>query len=137
MTRQIRNFMGLAVLLTAISANAQTANEARVTVPFAFMAAGKISPPGHYRVNIDRERNLVTLKTEGSTGVMLLTYGAWQGQNTRSYMRFHRYGERWFLDQVTIAGLQQEVPIAKRSKEVFTASTSGNGGPLSADIAVH
>lgn len=137
MTRQIRNFVGLAVLLTAISANAQFYHQARVTVPFSFMAGGKSSPPGDYRVNVDRERDVVTLATDGSNPVVLLTYSPSQMQDTKSYLRFRRYGEKWFLEQVAVDGLAQDVPIAKRAKEVFTASTAGNGGPLSADIAMH
>jgi hypothetical protein len=137
MRRQIRNFVGLAVLLTAISANAQFYHQARVTVPFSFMAAGKSSPPGDYRVNIDRERDVVMLATDGSNPIMFLTYSPSQVQDGRTYLRFHRYGEKWFLEQVAVDGLIQHVPIAKRAKDVFTASTTGNGGPLSADIAMH
>ncbi len=137
MTRLIGSFAGLAVLLTAMSANAQISNELLVSVPFSFTVAGKSSPPGEYRVSINRETNIATLRTGGSSSAMFLTYGTSQAQNTRSYLRFHRYGERWFLEQVTIGGLAQDVLIAKRSKEVFTASATRPGGPLSADIAIH
>lgn len=137
MTRQIRNFAGLAMLLTAIAASGQLSHQARVTVPFSFMAGGTNSPAGDYKVNIDRERDVVTLATDGSNPLVLLTYSPSQMQDGRSYLRFHRYGDHWFLEQVAVDGLAQDVPIAKRAKEVFTASTAGNGGPLSAEIAMH
>jgi hypothetical protein len=137
MTRLIRSFAGLAVLLTAIAANAQYPHEARVTVPFSFMVEGRSSPPGNYLVDIDRERDVVTLISSDAKPIMFITSNAWQPQDGRTYLRFHRYGERWFLERVAINGVAQDVSIAKRVKEVFTASTMGNGGPILADIAAH
>jgi hypothetical protein len=137
MTRLIRSFAGLAALLTAVAANAQYPHEARVTVPFSFMVEGRSSPPGNYLVDIDREREVVTLICRAAKPIMFITSNAWQPQNGRTYLRFHRYGERWFLERVAINGVAQDVPIAKRVKEVFTASTVGNGGPILADIAAH
>jgi hypothetical protein len=137
MTRQFRNFAGLAMLLTAIAANAQISHQARVTVPFSFMAAGRSLPAGDYRVDMDMTRALVTLSAYNSESIMFLTVRASQMENARSYLRFHRYGERWCLEQVAINGLAEEVPVGKRDKQVFIAAGKGNGGPLSADIAVH
>jgi hypothetical protein len=137
MTRSIRSFVGLAVLVTAVAANAQFSHQARVTVPFSFTAAGTVSPPGDYRVDIDRSREMVMLSSENSKPVMFFTIAAWQQAEGRSYLRFHRYGEQWFLEQVAINGLAEDVPIAKRLKQVFTASNTVDGGPLSADIALH
>jgi hypothetical protein len=137
MTRRIRSFAGVAMLLTAIAASGQIAHEARVTVPFSFVAGGASSPAGDYTVLVDKERNLVTLLTNNSKPVMFLTISAWSAPDGRSYLRFHQYGERWFLERVAINGVAQEVPIAKRVKEVFTASNMGNGGPVSSDVAVH
>ena len=137
MTRQIRNFAGLALLLTAVAASGQLSHQARVTVPFSFIAGGRSTPAGDYKVNVDLSRDLVTLSTDGSNPIMLITYSAWQSQDSRTYLRFHRYGERWFLEQVAIDGVAEDIPIAKRVKEVFTASITGDGGPILADIAVH
>ena len=137
MTRSIRSFVGLAVLVTAVAANAQFSHQARVSVPFSFTAGRTVSPPGEYRVDVDRSREMVMLSTENSKPVMFFTIAAWREPDGRSYLRFHRYGERWFLEQVAINGVAEDVPIAKRVKEVFTASNSVDGGPLSADIALH
>ena len=137
MTRKIRTFAGMAMVLTAIAASGQIAHEARVTVPFSFVAGGTSSPAGDYRVWVDKDRNLVTLISNNSKPIMLLTISAWPSPDGRSYLRFHHYGEHWFLEKVAINGVAQEVPIAKRVKEVFTASNMGNGGPVSSDVAVH
>ena len=137
MTRQIRTFAGLAVMLTAIAASGQIAHQARVTVPFSFVAGATSSPAGDYKVLLDKDRNLVTLISDSSKPIMLLTISAWPSADGRSFLRFHQYGEHWFLERVAINGVAQEVPIAKRVKEVFIASTQGTGGPVSSDVAVH
>lgn len=74
MTRQFRNFAGLVVLVTAIAANAQISHQARVTVPFSFMAAGRSLPAGDYRVDMDMTRALVTLSAYNSESIMFLTW---------------------------------------------------------------
>lgn len=88
-------------------------------------------------MDIDRSREMVMLSSENSKPVMFFTIAAWQQAEGRSFLRFHRYGEQWFLEQVAINGLAEDVPIAKRLKQVFTASNTVDGGPLSADIALH
>ena len=137
MTRTIRSLASLAVLSTAIAASGQLSQQARVTVPFSFVAGGTSSPAGDYNVLVDKERNLITLSSNRSKPIIFLTINAWPSPDGRSYLRFHHYGERWFLERVAINGAAKEVPIAKRVKEVFTASTQGTGGPVSSDLAVH
>jgi len=101
------------------------------------MVAGRSLPAGDYRVDMDMTRALVTLSADNSESILFLTVSASQMKNARSYLRFHRYGERWCLEQVAINGVVEEVPMGKRDKQVFIAGVKGNGGPLSADIAVH
>ena len=137
MNTRIRAFAGLAVLLTAVTASAQIAQQARVTVPFSFVAGGTSSAAGDYTVSFNRDRNVVTLISNSSKPIMFLTISAWPSLDGRTYIRFHHYGEHWFLERVAINGVAQEVPIDKRVKEVFIASTQGTGGPVSSDVAVH
>ena len=137
MTKQIRTFAALAMLLTALAASGQIAQQARVTVPFSFVAGGTSSPAGDYKVSFNRDRNVVTLITNNSKPIMFLTISASPSLDGRSYLRFHHYGEHRFLEKVAINGEAQEVPIDKRVKEVFTASNQGTGGPASSDVAVH
>ncbi|MGH9515710.1 MAG: hypothetical protein ACRD3P_08545 [Terriglobales bacterium] len=137
MTGKIRSLAGLAVLLTAIGASGQTSHRARVSVPFSFVAGGTSTPAGDYKVLVNEEGNVVTLTSDSSKPIMFLTINASPSPVGRSYLRFHHYGEHWFLERVAINGVARELPIDKRVKEVFTASTQGTGGPLSSDIAVH
>jgi hypothetical protein len=137
MNTRIRTFAGLAVLLTAITASAQIAQQARVTVPFSFVAGGTSSAAGDYTVSFNRDRNVVTLTGNDSRPIMFLTISAWPSPDGRTSLRFHQYGERWFLERIAINGVAQEVLIDKRVKEIFTASDQGTGGPVSSDVAVH
>jgi hypothetical protein len=137
MTKQIRTFAALAMLLTALAASGQIGQQARVTVPFSFVAGRTSSPAGDYKVSFNRDRNVVTLISNNSKPIMFLTISASPSPDGRSYLRFHHYGEHWFLEKIAINGEAQEVPIDKRVKEVFTASNQGTGGPVSSDVAVH
>src|SRR5437879_3870584 len=113
MTPRIRTFAGLAALLTAITASAQIAQQARVTVPFSFVAGGTSSAAGDYTVSFNRDRNVATLTGNGSKPIMFLTISASPSLDGRTYIRFHHYGEYWFLERVAINGVAQEVPIDK------------------------
>jgi hypothetical protein len=138
MKRHIRNLVGVAMLLTAIAASGQLSHQLRVNVPFSFMVGRVTSQAGDYTVEVDRSRGLVTLRSYKSTPTFLLTTESWRSGETRSYLRFRRYGERWFLQEVTIDGMAQIVPMGKREKHYIAASTPpDNAKPIIADIAVH
>jgi hypothetical protein len=136
MKMQIRKLVGVAMLLTAAAASGQIAHQVQVTVPFSFMAGGKSSPAGEYRVEIDRTRDMLTLSSDNFKTFMLTTTTVQSGQ-TRSYLRFHRFGDQWFLQTVTFDGVAQNLPIGKREREMMIASKSSGGEPLIADIAIH
>jgi len=138
MKRHIRNLAGVAMLLAAIAASGQISHQLRVNVPFSFMVGRVTSPAGDYTVEVDRNRGLVTLKPYKSRPTFLLTSQSWRPGETRSYLRFRRYGERWFLQEVTTDGMAQIVPIGKRERQFIAASTPpDNAKPIIADIVVH
>ena len=138
MQRHIRNLAGIAMLLTAIAASGQISHQVRVNVPFSFMVGRVTSPAGDYTVEVDRDRGLVTLKPYKSRPTFLLTSQSWRPGETRSYLRFRRYGERWFLQEVTVDRIAQIVPIGKRERQFIAVGIPpDNTKPIIADIAVH
>ena len=139
MQRHIRNLAGIAMLLTAIAASGQISHQVRVNVPFSFMVGRVTSPAGDYIVEVDRGRGLVTLKPYRSTPTFLLTTQSWHSGESRSYLRFRRYGGRWFLQEVTVNGMAQIVPVGKSEKQHYIAASTppDNAKPIIADIAVH
>lgn len=136
MTKQIRKLLSVAMLLIAAAASGQIAHQVQVTVPFSFMAGGKVSPAGEYRVEIDYTRDLLTLSSDNFKTFMLATTTVESG-DTRSYLRFHRFGDQWFLQTVTFDGVARNLPVGKHEREMMIASKSSGGGPLIADIAIH
>jgi len=136
MKMQIRKLVGVAILLTAAAASGQIAHQVQVTVPFSFIAGGEVSPPGKYRVEFDSTRDLLTLSSDNFKAFILTTTTVQPGQ-TRSYLRFHRFVDQWFLQAATFDGVAQNVPIGKRQREMMIANKSSGSGPLIADLAIH
>lgn len=86
----------LALMLAAVSANAQSAT--RVTVPFEFTVAGQILPPGDYRVSVNEAGNLVRLSGHGIRPVVFLTSQGDRFQDERNVLRFQSHGDgEWML----------------------------------------
>ena len=134
MKKQIGKFVGVAILLTAAAASGQISQKVRATVPFSFMAGDKVSPAGDYRVEIDRGRAILTLSSDKFT-IFMLTTSSYQPRDNRNYLRFNRYGDKWFLQAVSFDGTAQITPMSKREKEMIASKPTGGG--LIADIAIH
>jgi hypothetical protein len=134
MKKQIGKFVGVAILFTAAAASGQISQKVRATVPFSFMAGDKVSPAGNYRVEIDRGRAILTLSSDKFT-IFMLTTSSYQPGDNRNYLRFNRYGDKWFLQAVSFNGTAQITPMSKREKEMLASKSTGGG--LIADIAIH
>lgn len=129
----ILKFGALAVVLTAISANAQRLDQARVTVPFAFTAGGKSLPAGDYRVSFNEGRDVVTISGETASSVLLLTGPADATVDPQTFLQFQRYKDQWFLEQVTVAGRARQVS-AKANRRL--ALVAGSDETISAQFGV-
>ena len=122
MTNRIGSLVGLALLLTAVSASAQTSQTIQVKVPFTFVVAGKTLPAATYRVQIARSSGseLVSLLT--SAGVTLTTQQASNdyrpGDADKTYLQFQRFGESWVLQEVTVNGHAQLLTVGKSEREL-------------------
>ena len=135
MNNQLRKFVGVAILLSAAAASGQISNQVQVTVPFSFMAGGHLSPAGEYTAEINWSQGVLTLSSKQSKLFMLTTTTAYG--NRQSYLRFQRYADTWFLQEVAFDGMAENVPIDKRQREAMIAEKSSGGGSLIADIAIH
>jgi len=110
----MRNFGVVAVVLAAIAVNAQ--QRARVTVPFAFNAAGNTLPAGEYRVSFDEGNKLVTLSGEGTNAVVLLSMSGNELNDPRTFLRFEHVGDQFLLQQVAISGEAQQISVTAAKK---------------------
>ncbi len=110
--RNIVKLLGvLSLMLAAISANAQ--HTTQVTVPFEFAAAGRILPPGDYRVTFNESSAIVTLRGPDLNSVVLMTAPGDRFNDERNVLRFQRYGDEWSLRQVVFAGSARVLPAPK------------------------
>jgi hypothetical protein len=121
MTKQIRTLMGVALLLAAVSALAQTTNTniLEVKVPIPFVTAGKNWPAADYRVQIHTENNTLTLSSRGIGSAIMLTTTGERPREGRTYLQFQRSGDRWFLQEVTRDGTAHVLPPGKSEKELL------------------
>ena len=98
-----------------------------VNIPFAFTAGEKALPAGEYRVEKSARGSLMLLiqRTDRSAAAFVPSIAAQaNATQTQSKLVFHRYGNRYFLSQVWIAGYLQgrELPKSAQEKEQALAS---------------
>jgi len=117
-------FLVALVLLAAASVSAQSADRMRVTVPFAFVAAGNNCPAGEYTVNINRMTGLVTLFSPQHSAALITPTDLRPADWDRAYLRFYQYGERLVLREVVLGGTAQKVVPSKLETEFAKAKTA-------------
>jgi hypothetical protein len=131
--RNITKLIGtLALMLAAISANAQQTTQ--VTVPFEFAAAGHILPPGDYRVSFNQSTGLLTVRIPDMSSIILLTVAGGDFQDERSVLRFQRYGGEWSLRQVVFSGLVRVLPAPRSKAKEMAGDASSNPAMLEVPI---
>jgi hypothetical protein len=122
MAKQIRNFVGLALLLAASSGFAQVQHAIRFRVPFSFMAAGRSWAAGDYRMQFNTDTGFVTLSSFGINSATVMTS---PGDPSReigySHLRFQSDGEHWILREVLVDGKARILRLKKSERELLEA----------------
>lgn len=129
MTKRIGSLIAVALLLAAVSASAQTKNALRVKVPFPFVTAGKSWPAADYSVQIRTDNGMLTLSSIGIGAATMLTSPDERLGEKRSYLRFQRSGDRWFLQEVTMDGTAHIVPTGALEQEPVKEQLSVEAQP--------
>ena len=126
--------VGLASLLTTGAAFAQ--NSAQGYVPFAFSVSNTTVPAGHYRIAVNSAqslliRNLDELKL---TVFSPIAAGA-QAKDSSCKLVFHKYGDRYFLNQVLCPSnaISVDLPATRREKH---AEQREARGPVDTSVLV-
>jgi len=124
MKRKMLTLVGtLSLFVAAASAHAQTI-KVKGTIPFDFIVNRAILPAGQYMIeslgSVDGRTLLIRssdMKPKASVNAFSL-----QSLNTceRTKLVFHRYGDRYFLAEIWVAGKSSghEVPKSPREVEV-------------------
>jgi hypothetical protein len=112
--------VALALLVTA--ASAQTI-QLKAEIPFGFIVNGATLPAGEYLVRSEGAGGAALLFSDlnGHRNNLMLTNACRSLKAaTKTKLVFHRYGDRYFLSQIWIAGKDsgRELPTSRRETEV-------------------
>ncbi|HZR65197.1 MAG TPA: hypothetical protein VFA85_08625 [Terriglobales bacterium] len=133
MRKYIQIFAGIAVLLSALSGAAEVSYEVRVTVPFAFDAGGKLCPAGDYRLTVDRGLGQVAFSTDRTRLAVLITTKGESPRDYRNFVRFVRYGQKWFVQDIVSNGESQHIAPGKAQREAMLQASAPK--PTVAELA--
>jgi hypothetical protein len=119
-----------AISLVSASLMGQSRFAMRMKIPFSFVAGRQAFPAGEYTVQTGVLPNSVWIRNEdASRNMVLLSHAALAQQPAgESWLRFNRYGDRYFLSQILIAGdgTGQELPPSPAEREhIASRGTTG------------
>jgi hypothetical protein len=124
MKRQVLTLIGvLSLVLAAGSALAQTIN-VRADIPFKFVINKQTLPAGQYSIktlNASSGRTLLIRSDDSKTASMVSSDSVQSFKPAdQTKLVFRRYGDRYFLSQVWVAGQESghELPRSGRETEV-------------------
>jgi hypothetical protein len=123
-TKMKRNLLITAAfaLLGTMVASAQTLN-VKAKIPFSFVVNHATLPAGEYSLNsVDDQGTALAIRNLDSKTTNLALSNACVSANgaSKTKLVFHRYGDRYFLSQIWIAGNDRgrEIPPGAREKEM-------------------
>ncbi len=132
----------LATILLSASALCfgQSYNRAMsITIPFAFQAAGKTLPAGHYRVSEMNAYGLISVRDDASKHVILVQTNNANHTSSpaeHSKMSFLRTGAEYRLQQVTYAGSSAQLKVwpSRKAEREFPGGLASQVRTLVADF---
>lgn len=101
-----------AIVAAAVFTAAPALAETSVTVPFSFIAAGKLCPAGHYRVGRNPLSGVITLKSENNATSFAWVGGPGEPSPTdhRVILKFDKHGRMHYLHTIQYGpGITQEL----------------------------
>lgn len=116
----------------------QNAEGLLVSIPFAFTAGRMALPAGEYRVQKSPADSVMVLIRGTNQSVAALVTSMPTLANARqvqSKLVFHRYGDRYFLSQLWMAGYSRGRELAPSAKEREAALFARNETPDQVTIA--
>jgi hypothetical protein len=120
-----RNYLLFAAALTLLitTASAQTV-KVKANIPFSFVVNRATMPAGEYQVeSMDRDGGVLAIRDANSKTTNLVISNACQSRKATTHTKliFHRYGDRYFLSQVWIAGNNRGRELLPSAREIEVA----------------
>jgi hypothetical protein len=119
-----RNIVGILTIL-AISLviglpNTYAQNVVTATVPFAFTVGGSDMPAGTYSISPVSETVIAITDRNSGKSVMSLARHEWAGSDGTPKLLFHKYGNKYFLSQVSrgFGSSPMQLPTSKQEREL-------------------
>jgi hypothetical protein len=122
MKRNLLLFAAALALVVTTVASAQS-TKVQVTVPFSFIVNRATLPAGQYLVqSVDIEGKVLAIRNleTNSTNLVIFNSCTSLASVKQTKLVFHRYGERYFLNRIWVAGNNSghELSPSPREKEV-------------------
>jgi hypothetical protein len=109
---------------------------ANINVPFAFeIASGHHFAPGVYSVRMDSPHTLLIRGASDSALTMTSTEDHGRTAKT-GYATFHKYGNEYFLSEITVAGRSREIHFAKSKAEGRAQVAAAKTPPSNVELAL-
>jgi len=122
---QVTSFLFLAVIFSAVSANAQSAEKFKATIPFAFSIGQKTYEPGNYTVKISNHSEAGSLLTifdsKGKPINSLVVRSLVDRRDDESTFVFSRSGEDRSLTKIVTRYSAYAVPETSLKRRISVA----------------
>lgn len=109
--------VGLVAALTLVALPA-VAGEAEVQIPFSFAVNGETLGPATYRVTLSVTNGLLQIRNFKES-ILAMTVAAQADDPTERKLVFHRYGDRYLLREVCLAGWSWQLPEPDEERELM------------------
>ena len=122
MKKRMFALLGLSLMLATVSAYGQTVL-VKANIPFNFSVTGATLPAGAYTIqSLTADGMVLSIRDSDmkAQGMVLAIECESRNDAKQSKLVFHRYGDRYFLTQVWVAGrnLGHRIPKSPRETEV-------------------
>ena len=122
MKKQVFALLGLSLMLATVSAYGQTVL-VKANIPFNFSVTGATLPAGAYTIqSLTSDGRVLSVRDSDMKALEMILATRCESLNhaKQTKLVFHRYGDRYFLTQIWVAGRNSghQIPKSLRETEV-------------------
>ncbi|MGQ0542431.1 MAG: hypothetical protein ACT4O9_11370 [Blastocatellia bacterium] len=111
---QICSFLTLALVFSAVSANAQSETKVEASIPFAFSIGDKTLPAGNYDIKVNSSSsgtvNVTFFNEDGESVLIALAVREGEVRESKPELRFDVDGERRVLANISTHTTAYSIP---------------------------